>query len=466
MSFPSVHNRRTFLKGGVSLAGLAMIAATGGCESLVDAIKNRPVRKRAGTAAAAGDMAVYADAVAAMKALPPSDPRSWSSQADIHFSFCPHGNWYFLPWHRAYLYYFERICRELTGENDFALPYWNWQADRAIPGPFWSGALNDTSRSAGPSSQAGLSYVGPSVMQSILNEPNFEQFGSYASTALRGGGGAYGSLEATPHNNIHGFVGGNMGGYHSPLDPVFWCHHNMVDCVWDKWNNELGNLNTSDPAWTQFNLAGMFVDGDGSPAEMTCGLTTILPLISYRFAASAKGETSILTSAVFSKEVMQAGGNIRFSIKRRISAGGAANLAVGARLSRRIAPNARLVPETGERLLLRATGVHPQASGESYIRVFVNLPQARPATPITDPHYAGSIGFFMDPEARMQMPDTYYVDVTDTVARLQAGGMITASDPVTLTLLHAARETGRRRAEAVRVGALELVTTPAATRGK
>lgn len=245
-------SRRSILRGGVSLSALTLLAATGGCESIKDAIANRPVRKRSTSAAAATDMATYANAVSAMKALPAGDPRNWLAQANIHQNFCPHGNWYFLPWHRAYLFYFEQICRELTGVKDFALPYWNWQADRSIPTAFWSGSLNHSPRSAGPASQAGLSYIGPSVLEGILDLTNFEQFASYAATALRPAtGGGYGELESTPHNNIHGFVGGTMGTYQSPQDPVFWCHHNMIDCMWDTWNNKRGNLNTSDTAWTQ-----------------------------------------------------------------------------------------------------------------------------------------------------------------------------------------------------------------------
>ena len=56
-----------------------------------------------------------------MIALPAADGRSWNKQALIHNNHCTHGNWWFLPWHRAYLFYFEAICRKLTGNNDFAL---------------------------------------------------------------------------------------------------------------------------------------------------------------------------------------------------------------------------------------------------------------------------------------------------------------------------------------------------------
>ncbi|MEX0791272.1 MAG: tyrosinase family protein, partial [Actinomycetota bacterium] len=61
----------------------------------------------------------YAEAVRIMKTRPASDPTSWAYQAAIHGNAvadtwrntCQHSSWFFLPWHRMYLYWFERICR-------------------------------------------------------------------------------------------------------------------------------------------------------------------------------------------------------------------------------------------------------------------------------------------------------------------------------------------------------------------
>ena len=78
----------------------------------------------------------YRTAIAAMQALPDSDPLSWQAQAEIHLNFCPHGNWFFLPWHRAYLDQFERIIRHLGNDPDWALPYWDWTRNPQIPAPF------------------------------------------------------------------------------------------------------------------------------------------------------------------------------------------------------------------------------------------------------------------------------------------------------------------------------------------
>ena len=133
-----IPERRAFLKGagGVAL-GLLVAASLGGCESLLDAIRNRPTRCRlsVGSAALAPHLATYKAGVQAMQALAASNPRSWAAQAGIHgtvaggFNLCQHGTPHFFSWHRAYLFFFEQIIRNLTGEKRFALPYWNWNQD-------------------------------------------------------------------------------------------------------------------------------------------------------------------------------------------------------------------------------------------------------------------------------------------------------------------------------------------------
>jgi hypothetical protein len=75
----------------------------------------------------------YKKAIKAMLSLPPTDARNWYRYTLIHTIDCPHGNWWFLPWHRGYIGWFEQICRELSGDPDFALPYWDWTAEPRIP---------------------------------------------------------------------------------------------------------------------------------------------------------------------------------------------------------------------------------------------------------------------------------------------------------------------------------------------
>jgi tyrosinase len=77
---------------------------------------------------APGDPVVtaYADAVTVMQGRSPLDPTSWSYQAAIHgthapnpqpsWNGCKHGGWYFVAWHRMYVYWFEEIVRAAVVE--------------------------------------------------------------------------------------------------------------------------------------------------------------------------------------------------------------------------------------------------------------------------------------------------------------------------------------------------------------
>jgi tyrosinase len=84
----------------------------------------------------------YRKAIKAMLALPPTDPRNWYRHALVHTLDCPHGNWWFLVWHRGYVGWFEKICRELSGDPEFALPYWDWSQVPRIPTVMFDGVLN------------------------------------------------------------------------------------------------------------------------------------------------------------------------------------------------------------------------------------------------------------------------------------------------------------------------------------
>ncbi|KAL0320517.1 UNVERIFIED_CONTAM: Polyphenol oxidase, chloroplastic [Sesamum radiatum] len=85
--------------------------------------------------------AKFEKAVGLMKALPPEDPRNFMQQANVHCAYCNltyqqtgdpnlklqiHNCWHFFPWHRWYLYFFERILGKLIDDPTFGLPFWNW----------------------------------------------------------------------------------------------------------------------------------------------------------------------------------------------------------------------------------------------------------------------------------------------------------------------------------------------------
>jgi tyrosinase len=89
-------------------------------------------------------LASYARGVEAMLKLPADHPHNWFRNAFVHLMDCPHGNWWFYVWHRGYLGYFEQTIRALSGDADFALPYWDWTALPRVPDGMFDGALSPT----------------------------------------------------------------------------------------------------------------------------------------------------------------------------------------------------------------------------------------------------------------------------------------------------------------------------------
>lgn len=137
-------SRREFLGAAGAVAGSAFFSpALGLAQSSADAAP-RYIRANINSPKGRKDLASYKKAVEAMLAYPADDPRNWYRNALIHTVDCPHGNWWFLVWHRGYLYWFEKICRELSGDPEFAIPYWDWTAEPSVPLAMYDGVLTPT----------------------------------------------------------------------------------------------------------------------------------------------------------------------------------------------------------------------------------------------------------------------------------------------------------------------------------
>lgn len=444
-------SRRDFLRiAGVGAAGLTLFAVTGGCEEVIDQIRNRPVRKNANTLSASDPIIqTYKDAVTAMRGLPSSDNRNWINQSDIHLNYCPHGNWFFLPWHRAYLFYFERICRELTGDESFALPYWNWTERPTLPSTFWgSGNPLDHPRSIGQTTPMPSTAVGQPVVESILSSTNFFDVGSYpAPTPRGGGGGGTGRLEGTPHNTVHGTIGGDMGRFTSPRDPIFWLHHCMIDCCWYEWNGVRSNPNPNDSSWANYEFTN-FYDAQGNATTVDVKTTFLYPLLSYRYETSTKGDDSdnkTLAEAQTEQEsgdpsteelraFLREGANVQLTPIERFAVQRGALLRIDQpqALQLEVQPRALFAPMEQEdarnvRAILTIDEVSIPEQRDQFVRVFISRPNATSDTPITDPGFAGSFAFFNDAEVQdlETMKAKFVLDITETVRRLRERGDLT-----------------------------------------
>ncbi|OAE30868.1 hypothetical protein AXG93_2615s1230 [Marchantia polymorpha subsp. ruderalis] len=254
----------------------------------------------------------YNLAYARMKALPDTDPRSFLNQWRVHCSFCNeafqqrktpgplgpetgvllqvHYSWTFLPWHRMYLYYHERILASLINDPTFALPFWNWdnQLDKdaaKMPAMFLpkfgipNAALFDEFRNSNhyppkilylgynskleAEGQQNLTdqqikYENLCVMynqvttkisaRDFLGGPYVVGTDNSAATVNVSAGetpGESGGMESV-HNVAHEWTGlindpdhpdnEDMGNFiYAARDPIFYTHHSNVDRLWDVW---------------------------------------------------------------------------------------------------------------------------------------------------------------------------------------------------------------------------------------
>lgn len=463
-------DRRSLLLTGGALSAMATTSLLGGCENLYQTIQNRPTRRGSQNLANNDPVwSVYSAAVSAMQARPAGDARNWTEQARIHFNHCPHGNWYFLPWHRAYLFYFEQICREVSGDPDFALPYWNWNANRSIPAPFWNPGLNlNHPRSVNSASTLPASWVGDTVLNNILGLTNFTQFASGPSSTQRGFSFS-GSLEATPHNNVHGWTGGDMATYMSPLDPIFWLHHCMIDCMWWHWNADMGNPNTNDPNWSGFTFAGNFVDGSGNPVDIQVITTVLMPLLSYRYEPCQIGGMNLAAvdrvDAARLRAFLEAGADVPTELDDTVILDRGLQAFVGEPVRRDMILPGELARQAldgpAPHVVAELSGVEPPADESYFVRLFLNLPEADMQTSTDSPHYAGSFGFFEDPDAHAghDAGRSFRVDLSPALRQLSRAGRL--GDRVSVQLVAVPMPGGEREsAVPLRIGSIRAGVLP------
>ncbi len=309
------------------IAFATVIAATGGTSS---------ARLRAQPAGAvmprmrledfskdAAKVASLRKAVQTMKARRPSDPTSWFYQAAVHgvtpdavaaaqqsdagvgsvdqarfWNQCPHfdtlglASVNFIVWHRAYVYYFERILRAAAGDPTLSLPYWNYgeAAQRRIPAIFADATggnpLFEIARTEEVKDGGALDAQAVDATRA-MRQTQF--IGASAQAGFAGSlrdlePSSQGTIEISPHNMVHGALGGAftqpdgsqadglMGDVTTAaFDPIFWAHHCNIDRLWTVWEcrgKQWGSSTTAGDFKTWLAARPWwFNDADGQPVN-------------------------------------------------------------------------------------------------------------------------------------------------------------------------------------------------------
>ena len=194
----------------------------------------------------------------------------------------PHRGPAFLPWHRMFLRSLESELQRVSGNPTLGIPYWDWTQDATDPtnAPIWSsdflggdgdlpdndlvktGAFSDpqvwTTVEAQIDPQGNLTGFQPggglrrrfdtsigvpsqTEVDAVLDMDAYDTSPWDASSANSFRNTLEGWVGPGLHNQVHGFVGGDMVAGTSPNDPVFYLHHCNVDRLWAMWQRRFPN---------------------------------------------------------------------------------------------------------------------------------------------------------------------------------------------------------------------------------
>jgi polyphenol oxidase len=313
-------SRRTVIKGAAGLAGAASVGAA--VPLALGAPAALPVRQDITLFAQnAARLAKFEAAVKEMKArskTDPDDPKGWLVNAKAHAEYCSvddddpkqvHFCWWFLSWHRAYITVTERKIREISGDQTFAYPYWNWSSDRRIPkayaraGSPLADAIRFTPPKALSDGEVGyfpndpvLKKLGVEALRATTFEAkNVPQISrSFGGIARPNSGDRYGNnrVEATPHGPVHVYVGGEdasgQGGDMTDFetaarDPIFFAHHGNLDRLWETWRRDPAKKSTEPKTDAFLKHKFVFTWLDGTPMEVAVEDTLDTKKLGYTY---------------------------------------------------------------------------------------------------------------------------------------------------------------------------------------
>ncbi len=213
------------------------------------------------------------------------DERGYQYWAGIHGLplpiSCQHGSELFLPWHRAYLYFFEKALQDQV--PGVTLPWWDWRDHSEVlpaayarartaegtKNPLASSPIQPSGRRQ-PNEKRTWRQPGdpdwlPSAEQVVQVRRNRDYF-------------TFQNQLESIHNGVHGFVGGTMGSIAtSAYDPIFWAHHCMIDRIWYLW--QLDHPGARLPA--------RYLDLALAPFPMTVRQTLDITALGYDYAAAS-----------------------------------------------------------------------------------------------------------------------------------------------------------------------------------
>ncbi|MBD2041919.1 tyrosinase family protein [Microcoleus sp. FACHB-672] len=189
-----------------------------------------------------------------------------------------HGRAGFLPWHRAFIYEFERALQ--TVDPTVTIPYWDWtdingSQNVLFTNNFLGGnGINPNGTPGGPVQTGPFTAANGWVQRSDLSgdvwlgtstgrQPLRRNLGVFAPRTATNRGMITAAQENTAlnttsyltlntrlelniHNPMHNWVGGSMNTMTSPNAPEFWMLHANIDRLWARWQTAVAGTGRLD----------------------------------------------------------------------------------------------------------------------------------------------------------------------------------------------------------------------------
>jgi tyrosinase len=400
----------------------------------------------------------YAKAVAIMKARHPDDVTSWIYQAAMHgthasatkplWNGCQHGTWFFVAWHRMFVHHFEQIVRaavvEAGGSAGWTLPFWDYGAggqQATIPLAFRDptvsgGAVNPlyvSQRAQGINAGLALSPVIASPAHA-LHRTKFTGMAEFGGgvTPVQQFSNSTGQLEQTPHNDVHGAVGGAGGWMNDPdraaADPIFWLHHANIDRIWFLWAVPPRH-DPTDHRWTHQQFS--FFDAAGHRVKMACAdvRDTVTQLgYTYEGAPAHLQEEEVAMTISGDAEGDEREPELVGASEtplRLVGAPAGVTLQVDAKAREGVLADAGVAEPA--HVYLSVDDIAADANPGTVYGIYVNLP-ADASAEVAERHHAGNVSFFGVERARNPRGDEHAHslrvthDITELSRELAARG--------------------------------------------
>ena len=330
----------------------------------------------------------------------------------------------FLPWHRYFVYTFERVVRIVIGDTDFTLPYWNYinASSRALPPEFLKpndlvlkGLFRPDRRlqvNQGSAIDAGLP-----VSPINLDDLRYDDYSTFCE-----------NLDNGLHGTVHVRIGNGRGMGSVPWaanDPIFWLHHCNIDRLWASWNNG-GGRNLASQEFLNQSFAFVGPNSKLADFKVSDGLST--SQLGYQYSTLEKRPPNRVadTIAIFSS------GGIPRRVARNVQLGSTAT-----KVTLKPDPGAAATATfssaaTDSRsIALVVRGLQTDVPPETLYDVFLNLP-ASPTSAQKARHLAGTINFF-EAQTHSDRNRVFVVDISKLRDILKEGAepaiTITATDP-------------------------------------